>query len=147
ASGDGGAPGIYPAYSPNVLAVGGTSLSLDYWGNVSGEGGWGGSGGGPSEYESEPAYQEGVQDTGARTVPDVSYDADPNTGFWVFNTLGASGWMSVAGTSAGAPQWAALVALADQKRAEEFGVGSLDGATQVLPALYSPALSSDLNDI
>src|SRR5262249_43291309 len=56
-SGDNGAPGGYPAMSPNVLAVGGTTLALDGSDNRTSEVGWNGSGGGPSFYESEPGYQ------------------------------------------------------------------------------------------
>jgi subtilase family serine protease len=145
-TGDAGAPGGYPAYSPNVLAVGGTSLYLDDWGNYLGEVGWSGSGGGISQVEPEPAYQYSVQSTGARTIPDVSYDADPSTGYYIFNTA-AGGWEAIGGTSAGAPQWAALIALADQARALYLGAGSLDGATQTLPAIYSPVMSGDFNDV
>lgn len=64
----------YPAFSPNVLAVGGTSLLLNNDNSYQSETGWGyysdgsgefiGSGGGISQYESEPAYQAGVQSTG-----------------------------------------------------------------------------------
>jgi hypothetical protein len=71
-------------------------------------------------------------------VPDVSYDADPNTGFAVYDSLpfgGSSGWQEVGGTSAGSPQWAALVAIANQGR-ELAGVPTLFGASQTLPALY-----------
>src|SRR5262249_6165498 len=116
-TGSKGAPGKYPAYSPNVLAVGGTSLYLDELGNYQGEDGWSRSGGGISWYESEPAYQASVQSTGKRTIPDVSYNADPQTGFWIYDSVGSDGWWIFAGTSAGATQWAALIALADQQRA------------------------------
>jgi subtilase family serine protease len=145
-TGDSGAPGGYPAYSPNVLAVGGTSLYLDSWGDYQGEAGWSGSGGGISQVEPEPAYQDSVQNTGTRTIPDVSYDADPNTGFYTYDTA-AGGWGVVGGTSAGAPQWAALMALADEARGVYLGAGSLDGPTQTLPAIYSPVMSGDFNDV
>jgi hypothetical protein len=82
-----------------------------------------------------------------RTAPDVSYDADPNTGFYVYTTVGGNGWSVIGGTSAGAPQWSALVALADQWRALAYGVGSLDGPNQTLPALYSDYMSQDYIDI
>jgi subtilase family serine protease len=146
-TGDNGAPGGYPAYSPNVVAVGGTSLYLDGRGDYLGEAAWSGSGGGISQVEEEPAYQYGVQNTGARTIPDVSYNADPNTGFWIYNTAGANGWSVIGGTSAGAPQWAALMALVDQGRAYLTGAGSLDGARQTLPALYSAEMSGDFFDV
>lgn len=139
-SGDSGAAGgpSWPSVSPNVVAVGGTALTISSSGAYASEAGWSGSGGGPSAYVSEPAYQQGVQNSGVRSCPDVSYDADPNTGFYVYDSKasgGQSGWFVVGGTSASAPQWAALVAIASQGRALA-GHGSLDGATQTLYALY-----------
>jgi subtilase family serine protease len=122
-SGDNGAPPSWPAASPNVLAVGGTTLKLganNSWGS---ESGWSGSGGGLSSNESQPSYQAGVvtQSTTARTNPDVAYDADPNPGFSIYDSIAYYGtrynWTAVGGTSAGAPQWAALIAIADQGRA------------------------------
>jgi hypothetical protein len=83
----------YPAFSPNVVAVGGTTLTLNADNSYNSETGWGyqsasvgafiGSGGGLSLYEPEPAYQQGVQSTGSRTTPDVSFVADPATGVWI----------------------------------------------------------------
>jgi hypothetical protein len=149
-SGDSGAPDSYPSASPNVLSVGGTTLNLDGSNNISSETGWSGSGGGLSAVESQPAYQNGVvtQSTTARANPDVSYDADPNTGFPVDDSyaFGASTpWAIFGGTSDAAPQWAGLVAIADQGRALA-GLGSLDGRTQTLPDLYAmPA--SNFHDI
>lgn len=146
ASGDVGAPYVgYPGFSPNVLTVGGTTLYLDAQGNWLGETGWSGSGGGYSVYEPEPAYQYAVQYTGMRGAPDVSYDADPNTGFWIYESLAHGGWTAGGGTSAGAPQWAALIALADQFRAASYGLGSLDGASQTVPEIYN--LGRDFIDI
>ncbi|MDB5358447.1 MAG: pcp 2 [Phycisphaerales bacterium] len=130
----------WPASSPNVLSVGGTSLTLaNSTGTYGSETGWGGSGGGVSRVESEPGYQSNAQGTGARTTPDVSYNANPNTGFAVYDSVpyqGQSGWSVIGGTSAGAPQWAALVAIADQGRALN-NLGPLDGSSQTLPMLYS----------
>jgi subtilase family serine protease len=114
-SGDGGAGVIWPASSPNVVAVGGTTLSIGSNGTVTSETAWSGSGGGISAYEARPAYQTGYGLTySERAVPDVSYDADPNTGVYVYDStkyMGSSGWWDVGGTSAGAPQWAAIQAL------------------------------------
>jgi subtilase family serine protease len=131
----------WPASSPNVLSVGGTTLASD--GNRSDETAWRGfaegTSGGFSKYELEPGYQRVAQQSGYRSDPDVAYDADPDTGFAVYDSLlynGQSGWQVVGGTSAGAPQWAALIAIADQGRALA-GKGTLDGASQTLPALYS----------
>ncbi len=148
-SGDSGAPVGYPAISPNVLSVGGTTLNLTNSGGYVSETGWSGSGGGISSYESQPSYQNGIvtQSTTYRTNPDVSYDADPNTGFPVYNSYSdpSAPWGQWGGTSDAAPQWAAIIAIADQGRALA-GKTSLDGATQTLPMLYGlPA--SDFHDI
>jgi len=148
-SGDSGAPISYPAASPNVLSVGGTTLTLDSSGNYVSETGWSGSGGGISAYENQPAYQNGVvtQSTTKRTNPDVSYDADPNTGFSVYQTYGNSSsapWLQYGGTSDAAPQWAALVAIADQGRALA-GEAAVSSAT-LLPAIYGLS-ASDFHDV
>lgn len=122
-SGDNGAGVEWPAACPTVVAVGGTSLQLDGSGNVFSESAWSGSGGGASAYEFRPAYQNGWQTSEGRGVPDVAFNADPLTGFAVYigNYNGSSGWMTVGGTSAGAPQWAALAALVNATRTEPVG--------------------------
>src|SRR5262249_31368454 len=139
-SGDSRAPPIYPAIPGNVVSVGGTTLNLDSAGNILGESGWSGSGGGISSFEVQPAYQNGVvtQSTTRRTNPDVAYDADPNTGFPVydsFNNGTAAPWSQFGGTSASAPQWAALIAIADGLRLAN-GLTPLDRPSQTLPLLY-----------
>jgi hypothetical protein len=157
ASGDSGAPPIYPSVSVNVLSVGGTSLpGLDTAGDYTSETGWSGSGGGLSAgttaqgFESQPSYQKGVvtQSSTVRANPDVSYDADPNTGFPVYDSYNngtSAPWGQWGGTSDAAPQWSALLAIADQGRAL-VGLSSLDGPSQTLPKLY--ALSAgDFHDI
>jgi hypothetical protein len=140
----------YPAASPDVLGVGGTSLTLDGSGNYSSETAWIGSGGGVSQYESEPTYQVGTmtQSYSERGVPDVAFDADPYTGVAVYDSYSNGStdpWVQVGGTSLGTPAWAALVAIVDQGLAID-GKGSLDGGTQTIPDLYQlPA--SDFHDI
>lgn len=139
-TGDDGVPGGFPAYSPNVVAVGGTTLNLNSAGTYLSESGWSGSGGGISQYEAQPAYQHGIvtQSTTKRTIPDVSFDADPNTGVGVYDTFSngtAQPWAQIGGTSLAAPSWAAIIAIVDQQRAQN-GLTSLDGATQTLPMLY-----------
>lgn len=116
ASGDDGAGVEWPAASPNVVGVGGTSLELFANGGYISESAWSGSGGGVSAYEPEPAYQKTYnipKANGHRAVPDVAYNADPASGFVVYRTTGSlkNGWYTVGGTSAGAPQWAAIQAL------------------------------------
>jgi subtilase family serine protease len=147
-SGDNGAwyGAQWPAVSPNVLAVGGTSLNLNGQGNYASESAWSDSGGGYSIYEREPSFQRGAQNSSRRSSPDVAYDANPSTGVVVYNSVGLqsgySGWWIFGGTSAGAPQWAGVIALADQARGM-YGLGSLaNGQT----AIYSLP-SSDFHDV
>jgi subtilase family serine protease len=109
-SGDSGAGVSWPSSSINVVSVGGTTLSMS-GGTVTSEKAWTGSGGGVSTYEPKPTYQNSLTSYLRRATPDVSYNADPNTGFAVYDTYGYGGWLVVGGTSAGAPQWAAIYAL------------------------------------
>jgi hypothetical protein len=141
----------YPAFSPNVIAVGGTSLMFNADNSYNSETGWGyysssvgasiGSGGGISLHEPEPAYQQGVQSLGMRTTPDVALVADPNTGAWIADTYNldpSNPFEVVGGTSLSAPAWAALLALVDQGRAAT-GQSALNttSPTEVQQALYS----------
>ena len=139
-AGDSGAQATWPAISPNVLSVGGTTLS-----SATSETAWSGSGGGYSRYETEPTFQRSAQTSGMRTSPDVSFNANPNTGFAVYDSVatgGRSGWFEIGGTSAGAPQWAALVAIANQGRALA-GLSALSGVQSNLYALST----SDFRDV
>jgi N-acetylneuraminic acid mutarotase len=107
-SGDGGYGVSYPAASPYVTSVGGTSLVRDpgtargwsesVWNGGQGKGA---PGSGCSLYEPKPSFQK---DTGCagRTVADVSAVADPATGLAVYDTAGG-GWIVIGGTSASAP--------------------------------------------
>jgi len=112
-SGDSGYGVEFPAASPDVTAVGGTSLTqLNNTGTRDGsETVWSGTGAGCSAYEPKPSWQK---DTGCsnRTVVDVSADADPNTGVWVYDTYGSSGWAIYGGTSLAAPVIGSFYALA-----------------------------------
>lgn len=118
AAGDSGHGVDWPAASPNVIGVGGTTLSLNPNGTINHETAWSGSGGGISNYESEPTYQSGllpaISSGNHRAVPDVTYDADPASGVAVYDSTrydNESGWFQVGGTSAGTPQWAAIDAI------------------------------------
>ncbi len=134
ASGDTGSGVLYPAASPNVVAVGGTALYLKpktgtcKFPEVS----WEGAGGGLSQYESIPSYQTSFGLAGQyRCVPDVAFAADPYTG--VIVCYGSAGYL-VGGTSVGAPCWAAIIALANQARAAA-GLAPLTDGHQPLYAL------------
>jgi hypothetical protein len=141
----------YPAFSPNVVAVGGTSLTLNANNSYNSETGWGsysasqgtliGSGGGISLYETEPSFQQGVQSTGYRTTPDVSFVADPATGAWIadpYNLPASNPFEVVGGTSLSAPAWAGLLALVNQGRvAAGEKVLNSASATEAQQDLYS----------
>ncbi len=76
-SGDNGAPPSYPAASPNVLAVGGTTLDMNASGNILSEAGWSGSGGGISVVESQPSYQNGVVTQSTSGAPTPTWPTTP----------------------------------------------------------------------
>lgn len=131
-----------PASNPYMTGVGGTHLALNGDNSYNSESGWSdsptagyGSGGGISELWNMPSYQKGPgvlnsYSSGApcqastgnycRQVPDVSINADPNTGYVVYCTILAANCQSsapfvhVGGTSMAAPLWAAVTVLANQ---------------------------------
>jgi subtilase family serine protease len=112
---------IYPATSPNVVAVGGTRLSTasnargwteSVWNTSAGSEG---TGSGCSSVEPQPSWQTALGLTGCsrRIDNDVAADADPATGVAVYDTSnGDGGWNEVGGTSASSPMLAAMYALA-----------------------------------
>jgi hypothetical protein len=165
-SGDGGSYPGNPGYiasgnsvnsmasSPNVLSVGGTTLNYNSGGTPTGEIAWGynsstsgyyeGSGGGVSAIESEPAYQVAVAGTqSGRSVPDVAFDADPNTGVLIVYN---GGGYAIGGTSLSAPCWAGLIAVANQGRVLK-SLPTLNGTSEpTLNAIYDLP-TGDFNDI
>ncbi|MCK9685817.1 putative Ig domain-containing protein [Scleromatobacter humisilvae] len=123
AAGDSGSEVLWPAVSPNVVAVGGTSLNWSGSGTRY-EAAWKQTGGGLSAYEALPSWQSGVTPAGGgalprRAVPDVSFNGDPYTGEYVALTLPGAPtvWTGYGGTSIAAPQWAAMIAVANAMRA------------------------------
>jgi subtilase family serine protease len=126
-SGDNGAGASWPAASPNVVGVGGTSLNfLKNNTMVVKETAWSESGGGVSVYEKQPNYQADYSISkakGYRAIPDVAYNADPQSGFAIYKSptgRSKNGWYVVGGTSAGAPQWAAIQALGHSATNQNF---------------------------
>jgi subtilase family serine protease len=112
-SGDSGYGTEYPAASPFVTAVGGTSLFLTSGGKYRDENAWDGAGSGCSQFEPKPAWQTDARCSG-RTVADVSAVADPATGMAIYTTTsqkGQKGWFTVGGTSLASPLIAAVYAL------------------------------------
>lgn len=144
ASGDTGGATIYPSASPYVVAAGGTTINRDRSGNFVSETGWSGSGGGPSKYELKPRYQVGIPNTSStqRSVPDFSFDSDPNSGVSVYDSTscqGLSGWLVFGGTSVASPSLAGIV-----NRAGHFYAGSFSE----LGTIYSNYTNSkDFRDI
>ncbi|HEX4612820.1 MAG TPA: Ig-like domain repeat protein, partial [Urbifossiella sp.] len=151
----------YPSASPDVLSIGGTSLTVNGDNSYNSETGWFNSsnnagGGGVSAVEGRPAYQN-VTVAGTaisavvgahRGTPDVSMDANPNTGVAVLDTLFFPSPIDVGGTSASCPMWAGLVAIIDQGRAL-VGLQALNtpAESQSAPNLTSFQLQTDLYDL
>jgi subtilase family serine protease len=136
-AGDNGYGVEFPAASPGVTAVGGTSLQqATNTGTRNGsETVWSGSGSGCSAYEPKPSWQTDAS-CGTRMVADISAEADPNTGVWTYDTYGTSGWGVYGGTSVAAPIIASFYALA----------GNALGSTAT-PASYAYAAPSSLYDV
>ena len=142
-SGDTGGVTIYPSASPYVVAAGGTRVNTNSSGGFLSETGWSGSGGGPSQYELRPAYQSGIATIvgTARGIPDVSSDADPNTGVSVYDSTrcqGLSGWLVFGGTSVSSPCLAGMANLSGHSYAD---------STALLTNTYSKLGTSSFRDI
>lgn len=131
-AGDTGGQVIYPSSSQYVVAVGGTSTATGASGLLTTESAWSNGGGGTSAYVALPAWQSGVTHVGARrSTPDLSSDADPNTGVAVYDSTaykGYKGWMVFGGTSVSSPCMAGMVNVS--------GV-SYPSTTAFLTALYN----------
>jgi kumamolisin len=138
----------FPASSPHVLACGGTKLeasgadiiSETVWNET--ESNEGATGGGVSTVFPLPTWQAKSNvpapstSTGGRGVPDVAGDADPTTGY----TVRVDGQtLVIGGTSAVAPLWAGLIAVANQQLGTSVGF--------INPAIYAAKAASDFNDI
>jgi kumamolisin len=122
----------FPASSPHVLACGGTRLAGS-GSSISKESVWndqpsgGATGGGFSDVFPRPNWQTGANgSSGKRGVPDVAGDADPETGY-IIRVDGHT--MTIGGTSAVAPLWAGLIAVANQQNGKPAGF--------IQPAIYA----------
>ena len=131
------------------MAVGGTSLNLAANGDYLSESSWASGGGSVSIYQSQPSWQNGVvtQSNTNRAMPDVAFDANPNTGVSIYDTYNnpvSAPWTNIGGTSFATPSWASLVTIAEQGR-DLVGLPTLDIA-ELMTAIYAmPA--SNFNDI
>ena len=146
-----------PSSQPNVIAVGGTSLTTTSAQAYAGETVWndasGATGGGISSAWAIPSYQKGVvsnagssiqYSTTMRNVPDVSVNSDGSPGYYIYDSTVCKGWCYAGGTSLAAPQWAAYWSLISK------GLGSSPGfANPTLYALAENATSyaDDFHDV
>jgi subtilase family serine protease len=137
--------GQFPASDPHVLAVGGTTISAGTDGSLS-EVAWTLGGTGLSKFFAEPSYQKvlpaGVQKllAGRRGYPDVAYDAAPESGVPIVVN---GQWLRSGGTSSGTPQWAGILALADQSAGKRLG----DVHTSLYAIAGSSRYHKDFHDI
>ncbi len=138
----------FPASSPHVLACGGTKLDANgaaiasevVWNELANQ--EGATGGGVSTVFALPTWQANAKvppastSTGGRGVPDVAGDADPTTGY----SIRVDGETAViGGTSAVAPLWAGLVAVANQQLGTQVGF--------IQPLIYAANAASAFGDI
>jgi hypothetical protein len=133
-----------PADQPYVVGVGGTNLVTGTSGTYGSESAWSipsqnaGGGGGTSTFFTRPAYQSGSNLTSTnRTVPDVSADADPASGYSIYCSGDSSyctGWGEIGGTSAAAPLWVGIAADINQYllAQKQTPLGNVDAALYTL---------------
>jgi kumamolisin len=131
----------FPAVEPYIVAVGGTTLTPSASGQGGSETAWSGSGGGVSTIYGAASFQSGLSApySAHRSYPDVSFNADPNSGepTWVHldpatnKKSKTAQYIVIGGTSIAAPQWAGFIALVNEARGNP--IGFLD------PILYSLA--------
>ncbi len=139
----GDSPGVsYPSASPNVVSAGGTTISRDLnTGNLILENTWQDAGSGVSQVEPRPKFQDGVRFVvgDGRGTPDLAFDANPNTGVWVFDTnkFDGTGWFIVGGTSVSAPSLSGIINSAGGFRASSAAENQV---------IYSP-FNRGFNDI
>ncbi|CAK9252010.1 unnamed protein product [Sphagnum jensenii] len=135
----------YPAVEPYIVAVGGTSLTPATSTTAASETAWSESGGGVSTLYGAASFQSGLGSpyNAHRSYPDVSFNADPNTGeaTWVHlnpktnKKAKTAQYVVIGGTSIAAPQWAGFLALVNEARGSAIGfidpiVYSLAGQNQ-----------------
>jgi kumamolisin len=127
-AGDSGCGAAYPSVNPWLVSAGGTSvLRNSSTKKFYSESCWGGSGGGVSKYETYSTsftnsntgpwadYQYPIFGQANRATPDMSFNADPASGVWVYSQYGFGGWSAVGGTSVSSPSLAGIVNRAGNK--------------------------------
>jgi kumamolisin len=139
----------WPNVSAHVVSVGGTTTARinggTSFGNFLGEAAWENGGGGTSAYVPRPSYQSALPAASHRLVPDVSSDANPHTGVWVYDNNATTGccWYAVGGTSVASPTWAGIV-----NSAGHFAASSTAELTTIYGAYAAASTyAADYNDI
>ena len=141
-SGDGGYGVGYPSTNPWLISAGGTSvLRSTTTLHFSSESCWGGSGGGPSTVETYTTSWSGgnigpwadfqypiLGQSNNRATPDLSFDADPASGAYIYSAYGLGGWGVVGGTSVASPALAGIVNRAGNKLGSVFLTAATGGA-------------------
>jgi kumamolisin len=135
-AGDSGWGAAYPSSSPWVVSAGGTTINRNASQDFVSESCWSGSGGGVSKYElwkSPPVFGDGMgpwtpyqysfAGTGARQTPDMSFDANPNSGVFVYDTDEGGTWYVVGGTSVASPALAAISNASNQRAGQALPGG------------------------
>ncbi|HEV2347914.1 MAG TPA: S53 family peptidase [Actinocrinis sp.] len=145
---------IWPGSDTDVTSAGGSQLFLDDAGNrlspdAVWNDAWGAAGGGKSTVFPRPKYQNAVSSVvgSQRGVPDISWSSAVDGGRWIYTSFAgnATGWHIYGGTSASSPQFAALVALADQLAGHRLG--NVNNALYCLYSRYGYGARSGLVDI
>jgi kumamolisin len=121
---DGGTDADWPAAHPDVVGVGGTSLTLNTDNTIQAESGWNNGGGGVSSLYDIPTWQTGALSTTSfkkRSFPDVAFNADnvmSGQAIWTHygSSTGKPAWLTIGGTSMAAPQWSGLLTLVNEAR-------------------------------
>jgi subtilase family serine protease len=157
-SGDSAGP-IYPSVSPYVVSAGGTTTARSLTtGKLIEEIAWSDAGGGVSAYEPIPSYQSSNTSVAAlagkyRATPDISSDANPNTGVWVYDSFPydgfwfSSNWWIVGGTSVAAPTITGIIN-ASETKAAAFAASSTAELTSIYKDLgTATTYAADFNDI
>ena len=163
-AGDSGWGAQYPSSSPWVVSAGGTTVNRDASQNFVSESCWGGSGGGVSAYElwqSPPSILNGMgpwtasqypfAGQGARQTPDISFNADPASGVWVYDTDEGGSWYVVGGTSVSSPSLAGIVNSANSKLGQAPPGGGYYSTLELnllyAQLFFSNAYKSDFYDV
>jgi kumamolisin len=144
-AGDSGGQVCYPSASPDVVSAGGTTILRNAKGLFTKEAAWSDAGGGPSQFESRPSYQDGISSIvgSHRGTPDISSEASNVSYVAIYSKYGCGGWCGVGGTSVSSPTLAGIF-----NAAGEFNASSSAELTQDYGEYgVAKEYKADFNDI